>query len=138
MAIGELARRAGVSVRSVCHYESEGLVRPAGRCANGYRIYDQAAVARVQQVKELVSNGVPLRLVKELLPHLEPGSLVPSSPCRHFIEQLVVQRSKLDGRISQLTRDREALNSYLDVVRSAASVVDNDASVRCSRYSDDR
>lgn len=116
IAIGELASRAGVSVRAVRHYESEGLIEPAGRCANGYRVYGADTVHRVRQVKALVNNGIPLRLVKELLPHLGPDALVPPAACRQFVEQLLAQRSKLDDRISRLVRDREALDAYLAAI----------------------
>lgn len=115
IAIGELASRAGVSVRSVRHYESEGLVEPVGRCANGYRVYSHAAVQRVRQVKALVDNGVPLRMVKELLPHLEPRALVPSAPCDYFMAQLDSQRSKLAIRIARLTEQYDALGAYREM-----------------------
>jgi len=41
MRIGELARRAGASARSIRYYEEQGLLL-ARRQANGYREYDEA------------------------------------------------------------------------------------------------
>src|ERR1700761_2427421 len=39
MQIGELARRAGVTTSRIRFYERVGLLRPAARGANGYRLY---------------------------------------------------------------------------------------------------
>ena len=52
--IGELGRRAGVSTRTLRHYEDLGLM-PARRRANGYREYDEQDVV---VVAEITQNGV--------------------------------------------------------------------------------
>ena len=39
--VGQLARRSGVTVRTLHHYDAIGLLRPAGRAANGRRLYDR-------------------------------------------------------------------------------------------------
>lgn len=48
--VGRLAELAGVTVRTLHHYDEIGLVRPAGRTAAGYRLYQAADVERLQQV----------------------------------------------------------------------------------------
>ena len=48
--IGEVARRAGVTVRTLHHYDSIGLVSPAGRSAAGYRLYGPADLERLARV----------------------------------------------------------------------------------------
>ena len=53
IAIGELARRTGVSVRTLRFYADRGLVAPAARSDAGYRLYDEDAVARVALVRTL-------------------------------------------------------------------------------------
>ena len=44
MTIGEVARRSGVPAKTIRYYESIGLVRPAERADNGYRVYGEDAV----------------------------------------------------------------------------------------------
>ncbi|HMK91639.1 MAG TPA: MerR family transcriptional regulator, partial [Thermoleophilia bacterium] len=48
--IGEVARIAGVSVRTLHHYDAVGLLSPTGRSAAGYRLYTQADLERLQQI----------------------------------------------------------------------------------------
>jgi len=48
--IGEVARLAGVTIRTLRHYDEIGLLRPGGRSEAGYRLYGDADLARLQQV----------------------------------------------------------------------------------------
>jgi DNA-binding transcriptional MerR regulator len=48
--VGEVARLAQVSVRTLHHYEAIGLLQPSGRSAAGYRLYTPLDLARLQQI----------------------------------------------------------------------------------------
>ena len=48
--VGEVARMAGVTVRTLHHYDEVGLLRPSARSRSGYRGYDAGDLARLQQV----------------------------------------------------------------------------------------
>ena len=48
--VGEIARIAGISVRTLRHYDDVGLLKPATREASGYRIYDDDSLLRLQQI----------------------------------------------------------------------------------------
>jgi MerR family transcriptional regulator, thiopeptide resistance regulator len=48
--VNQLAEMAGVSVRTLHHYDAIGLVRAAARSASGYRLYGEAELLRLQQV----------------------------------------------------------------------------------------
>lgn len=118
--IGELSRRAGVSVRALRHYENEGLLRP-DRCSNGYRVYDDDAVDLVRQIRELIENGLPIRIIRDVLPYIdEPSDVMPQVPCTYLIEQVAERLDQLDQRIRSLTRSRDAIDAYLRAARTAA------------------
>lgn len=78
MLIGEVARRSGVSARMLRHYESLGLVRPAGRTEGGYREYSGEDIRRVFHIESLRSLGLSLREVGSALddPGFAPAELV--------------------------------------------------------------
>lgn len=67
MLIGEVAKRSGVSVRMLRHYDSLGLVCPAGRTAGGYREYVAADVHRLFAVESLRTLGLSLHEIGEAL-----------------------------------------------------------------------
>ncbi|QFG21032.1 MerR family transcriptional regulator [Actinomadura sp. WMMB 499] len=65
--IGRLARRCGMSTRTVRFWSDAGLIPVAGRSAGGYRLYDAAAVARLDLVRTLRELGLGLDKVEAVL-----------------------------------------------------------------------
>src|ERR1700722_7591200 len=66
-SIGELARRTGLAVRTIRFYSDRGIVAPAGRSPAGYRLYDAAAVARLDLVRTLRDLGVDLPAIRKVV-----------------------------------------------------------------------
>ena len=63
----EFAERAGVTVRTLHHYDRLGLLKPSGRTAAGYRLYGERNFARLQQIVTLKFIGFPLNQIKKIL-----------------------------------------------------------------------
>ncbi|NYF13173.1 DNA-binding transcriptional MerR regulator [Pseudoclavibacter sp. JAI123] len=66
-SIGEVAKRSGVTSRTLRHYESIGLLLPSSTGTNGYRYYDEAALVRLQRILLLRELGVGLSAVADAL-----------------------------------------------------------------------
>lgn len=47
LKVGELAKRSGLTVRTLHHYHAIGLLTPSARADNGYRLYDRHDIARL-------------------------------------------------------------------------------------------
>ncbi|MGP2437939.1 MerR family transcriptional regulator [Streptomyces sp. JW3] len=100
MLIGEVARRSGVSARMLRHYESLGLLRPAGRTGSGYREYSDADIRRIFHIESLRSLGLSLREIGRALD--DPG-FAPSA----LVDDLVRQtRERIAAETELLTRLR--------------------------------
>ncbi|MBL0150235.1 MAG: MerR family transcriptional regulator [Ideonella sp.] len=67
LKVGELAKRTGLTVRALHHYDSIGLLRPSGRSEGGYRLYNRDDVARLHGIQTLRQMGVPLAEMAQLL-----------------------------------------------------------------------
>lgn len=110
-----------MSVRGLRHYEDEGLLRP-GRCSNGYRVYEDDTVDLVRQIRTMIDNGLPIRIIRDVLPYLDgPTDLMPQVPCTYLVEQVAAQLAQLEQRIRSLTRNRDAIDAYLRAARTAAA-----------------
>jgi DNA-binding transcriptional MerR regulator len=67
ITIGELARRTGLTVRTLRFYADSGLVAPVARSDAGYRLYDEDAAARAELVRTLRELGVDLPTIRRVL-----------------------------------------------------------------------
>jgi DNA-binding transcriptional MerR regulator len=99
--VGEVARLAGVTVRTLHHYDEIGLLPPSGRAANGYRTYTDVDVARLQRVLGWRELGFDLEQVAALV-------ATDGSP---------------GAATDQLRRQHELLLSRIDRLRSVAATV---------------
>jgi DNA-binding transcriptional MerR regulator len=66
-SIGDLARRTGLTVKTIRFYSDSGIVAPAGRSPAGYRLYDLDAVARLDFVRTLRDLGVDLPTIRKVV-----------------------------------------------------------------------
>lgn len=98
LQVGELAKRAGLTVRTLHHYESLGLLIPSGRTAAGYRLYNRDDIQRLHHIQALTRMGLSLAQVRECL---ESGSMTLPEVIDAQITQLNAQLTR-----TALLRDR--------------------------------
>jgi DNA-binding transcriptional MerR regulator len=65
--VGQVARMARVSVRTLHHYDEIGLLTPTGRSEAGYRLYGSGDVERLHAVLLLRELGLPLEEIRTIL-----------------------------------------------------------------------
>ncbi|ASL47349.1 Nodulation protein NolA [Burkholderia sp. AD24] len=99
LKVGELAKRSGLTVRTLHHYDAIGLLRPSARADNGYRLYDRHDVARLHQIQALRRFGLALAEIQTYLAQ-------PETPLATIVER---QIAMLDSQIQQAARLRERL-----------------------------
>jgi DNA-binding transcriptional MerR regulator len=78
MKVGELARRTGVSVRTLHYYGEIGLLRPRAVTSAGHRLYGTGELARLQQIKSLRQLGFGLEEIRTCLdtPEFAPRKVI--------------------------------------------------------------
>ncbi|HLU75470.1 MAG TPA: MerR family transcriptional regulator [Nonomuraea sp.] len=67
MRIGEFAAAAGVTTRTVRHYEQLGLLQPSERSASGYRYYTDRELARMKKIGQLQALGLTLEEIATVI-----------------------------------------------------------------------
>lgn len=100
LKIGELARRTGLTVRALHHYDSIGLLKPSARSLAGYRLYSRADIARLHQIQALRRFKLSLADIAALL----------SRPDAPFTEIIAQQIAALERQIEQATLLHEQLS----------------------------
>src|SRR5258707_15009383 len=67
LKVGELAKRTGLTIRTLHHYDEIGLLQPSLHTESGHRLYTADDVARLQQVLSLRQLGFSLEEVRACL-----------------------------------------------------------------------
>ena len=93
--VGQVAKVAGVTVRTLHHYDEIGLLSPQGRTPSGYRRYADADLDRLQQILFYRELGFPL---EEIAAVLDDGSV---SPTEHLLRRHELLTARI-GRLQEL------------------------------------
>jgi len=104
LTVGEVATRAGISVRTLHHYDEIGLLSPSERSESGYRLYDGSDVARLQQVLFYRELGLPLDEITRVM--ADPGF--------DRVGALREQRARLEARAEHVRRMIDAVDDAID------------------------
>lgn len=105
--VHQLADLAGISVRTLHHYDQINLLKPSARTASGYRLYRQAELLRLQQILFYKALDVPLGAIRQILddPDFKPVAALQEH--RRKLEQQAERIGKLlktiDKTILKLT-----------------------------------
>ena len=67
MTVNEVSKLTGVSIRTLQYYDTIGLLKPAEYTESGYRLYDDTALERLQQILLFKELEFPLKEIKEII-----------------------------------------------------------------------
>jgi MerR family transcriptional regulator, copper efflux regulator len=109
LTIGNVARCVGVRPSAIRYYETQGILRPAARGANGYRIYSDDAVRLLLFVRRAQALGITLKEIKPLLDLASHGQ----QPCNHVKQLARSHLQEIDQKISALQTLRNELRGLL-------------------------
>lgn len=104
MNVGQVAAAAGVSVRTLHHWDAVGLLVPSGRTTSGYRSYDDGDLERVRQVLTYRELGFSLDDVRRLL----------DDPTVDALDHLHRQHALLVDRIARLQSVAELVHRTME------------------------
>ena len=105
MTIHELSEISGVTARALRHYDSIGLLKPTAVSEAGYRLYDDTALEKLQQILLFRELEFPLKDIKAIMDN--PN----------------FDRSKaLEQQIALLTLKKEHLENLIDLARGIKTI----------------
>ncbi len=110
LTIGQVAKQAGISVRTLHYYDEIGLLCPRGRSESGYRYYDRDSLLKLQQILFFRELGFTLSQIAEILskPNYSP-----------------VQALKRQRKLLQMKRERlDALIAHVDEILQGGHEMD--------------
>jgi DNA-binding transcriptional MerR regulator len=125
LKIGELARRTGLTVRTLHHYDAIGLLSPSARSEAGYRLYDRQDIGRLHRIQALRRLDLSLAEIARLLEgdHLDLQTVIAqqiaaleqqAQRALHLRDRLAALRTRIDSR------DEKDLGEWLDTLAMMA------------------
>jgi MerR family transcriptional regulator, thiopeptide resistance regulator len=106
--VSDFAEKAGVTVRTLHHYDRLGLLKPSGRTEAGYRLYGERDFARLQQIVTLKFIGLTLKQIKDLL---DRGDLDLKSTLSLQRRLLLEKRLQVEAAIQAIEEAERSLQS---------------------------
>jgi DNA-binding transcriptional MerR regulator len=108
--IGELSQQAAVPEKTIRYYEEIGLLPPARRGANGYRLYDASDVERLRFIRRARTLDFALDDITEILAFRERDE----PPCKYVMNVMHEQIDRVEERIRNLQQVRDELKALYD------------------------
>jgi DNA-binding transcriptional MerR regulator len=125
--IGDLAKRTGVSVRTLHYYDEIGLLRPKSVTASKHRVYGPAELVRLQQIKSLRRLGFSLDEVRACLdvPEFSPTRVIDLHVKR--LREQIAQEERLVTLLETLaagyrTSSLKSADEFIDIIEEITTI----------------
>lgn len=110
--IGELAKKLGITTRTIRYYEEIGLMGPPERLGGGTRMFNRDDVLRLKFILKLKELGISLREMQELAENFDINQQNFGTITPKLLEILEDHISKVDQKIANLSSLRKEIVDY--------------------------
>ena len=117
LTISQLARRSGVPATTLRYYERVGVMPAATRSEAGYRLYDEAAMARLAFIQRAKALGVDLDEMSALVRLWDGEECAPVQECLR--DMVHAKRATTRQRLVELTQLARDLDAVRDSIGDA-------------------
>ncbi|REK92231.1 MerR family transcriptional regulator [Streptomyces inhibens] len=111
-SVGQVSGFAGITVRTLHHYDKAGLLSPSDRSPAGYRLYSDADLARLQQILFYRELGFPLDEIATIL----------EDPQANVLDHLRARHRLLNDQITKLRRLVEVAEQAMEVQQTGVEL----------------
>ena len=111
MTVNEVSQLTGVSIRALHYYDQIGLLPAAGHTDSGYRLYDDAALERLQQILLFRELEFPLRDIREIL---QNSTFDREKALEQQIELLTLKKQHIEDLIALAEKTKTTGGTIMD------------------------
>lgn len=97
MTVNDVSKLTGVSIRTLQYYDTVGLLPPTKYTEAGYRLYDDTAVERLQQILLFKELEIPLKEIKHII---DSPNFDRNKALEQQIDLLIMKKEHLEGLIT--------------------------------------
>jgi DNA-binding transcriptional MerR regulator len=114
LTVGNLAEKAGVSPRTIKHWEDKGIIEPDMRSEGGFRLYSNVYVYLCELIKDLQLFGYTLEEIKIISDYFRDFLAIQNNVNKH--PQLTLEQ-KLDSMIQEIDKLYVKMNQFKDGIQ---------------------
>ncbi|GAA2995523.1 MerR family transcriptional regulator [Kitasatospora albolonga] len=133
--IGDLARRTGLTVKTIRFYSDEGIVPPTDRSPSGYRLYDVGALARLDLVRTLRDLGVELAVIRRVLDREVSVSEVAAAHADAL--EVQIRTLRLRRAVLRAVAERGSTTEEMTLMHRLAKLTDEERGRLVAEFIDD-
>lgn len=117
MRIGDLARRAGTTMRTIRYYEERGLIEPVRRTKGGFRLYEEEELRKLHLIRSLQVLDMPLAQVKAFFDERQQGRTAAEiAPALQDV--LREHLREMERRVAQYRAMQESARETIEILDS--------------------
>ncbi len=119
LTIGQLSKLSNISIASIRHYESLGLIEPKTRSASNYRLYGEEQVATLNFILNAKQVGLTLKMIKALVTYSEQkrsGAAFKAKIQDHLdeIQQKIAELKNIEKTVKSLVSSCDGRMAFAD------------------------
>ena len=133
--IGQLAEKTGKTSRAIRFYEQRGLLSPRSRSENGYRLYDEKSLFRIEWIERLQTMGFSINEIREFLSSFSEKSDGPQQmqQLHSFYSSQLRETEQKIQRLQLLAKELKNSISFLEVCNSCKEEHSATACASCQK-----
>jgi len=125
--IGEVAKKLGITTRTIRYYEEIGLMGPPERLGGGARMYNRDDILRLKFILKLKEIGITLKEMQDLAANCDTQNQGFETITPRLVEILDDHIGKVDQKIANLSSLRKEIVAYrsriIDILQGVAEPV---------------
>ena len=133
LQIGELAKKAKVSIRTVRFYEEKGLMQHSNVTSGGIRLYTHRDINRLIFIRRLKTLGLSIGEIKLCLGDFDPDD-IRQVRVERTLELLNIQKQKIEEEMSRLQEMQAEIDDTLEKVNKCKTCGAPTCPETCANY----
>ena len=130
MRIGDLAKRTGITSRSIRYYEELGMIEPEMKTEGGFRLYSESQLRRIKVIHYLKSLGFSLSEIREMMT-IRKRERIGDKAAQKAIDDLKIQLGRIESEISNCVRMMKDVEKSIEIIKGCLGCEEESDGASC-------
>jgi MerR family Zn(II)-responsive transcriptional regulator of zntA len=114
--IGEIAKKTGVTLRTIRYYDELGLIKPSKRSAGNFRLYDENAISIIKLISNLKKLDYTLEEIKNILVNRNCDEASYIATINHTKNVLLKKKNKVEEKLKHYQQLSGEIDKSIEII----------------------